>query len=144
VTFDPRGCGLSDRALGDVEGFVERCAADIEAVMDAAELEQAALYAQLHSGPPCVRLAVDRPERVSHLVLDGTYARWLRAPDTPDGMPADVAEVFTEVVAQHWGNGATIEVFAPSLADDERSRDAWAQYERMATSPGHARSLPER
>lgn len=144
VTFDPRGCGLSDRTLGDVEHFVERCAADIEAVMDAAGLERVGLYAQLHSGPPCVRLAVDRPDRVSHLVLDGTYARWLRAPDTPDGMPADVAEVFKEVLAQNWGSGATIEVFAPSLAGDERSRDAWAQYERMATSPGHARSLLER
>ncbi len=144
VTFDPRGCGLSDRTVGDVEGFVERCAADIEAVMDAAGLERAALYAQFHSGPPCVRLAVDRPERVSHLVLDGTYARWLRAPDTPDGMTDEVAALFVDMVAQHWGDGRTIEAFAPSLAADERYRDAWAQYERMATSPGHVRSLLER
>ncbi len=112
--------------------------------MDDAGLDRAALYAQFHSGPPCIRLAADRPDRVSHLVLDGTYARWLRAPDTPDGMRDEVAAMFVETVSRNWGNGSTIEAFAPSLAGDDRYRDAWAQYERMSTSPGDARALLER
>lgn len=144
VIFDPRGCGLSDRTLGDPEHFVEEFAGDIGAVTDAAGLERAALLGAFHSGPACIRFAVDHPERVSHLLLDGSYARWRRAPDTPDGMRDEVADRFVETITEHWGTGATIDAFAPSLAGSEHQREAWAQYERMASSPGHVRALMER
>jgi class 3 adenylate cyclase/alpha-beta hydrolase superfamily lysophospholipase len=144
VTFDARGCGLSDRALGDPEGFVEEFAGDIGAVMDAAGVERAAVYAQFHSTPACIRFAVDHPERVSHLVVDGGYARWRRAPEIPDGMREDVADRFVENVTELWGTGATIDAFAPALAADERQREAWGQYERMASSPGHVHALMDR
>jgi class 3 adenylate cyclase len=77
-------------------------------------------------------------------VLDGAYARWRRAPDTPDGMRDEVADRFVERVTEHWGTGATIDAFAPSLAGSEHQREAWAQYERMASSPGHVRAMMQR
>lgn len=141
VTFDLRGCGLSDRFLGESTDFAARVASDIEAVMDAFGVERAAVYARFHSGPPAVRLAVDHPERVSHLLLDGTYARWRRDTDYPVGMPADACRQMIEVVATNWGNGRTVEYFASALAGDERHRDAFAHYERTATSPGQVRQL---
>lgn len=144
VVFDPRGCGVSDRVLGDPEDFVGMFAADLVAVMDHAEVPVAAVVGQFHSGPACIRTAVDHPDRVSRLILDGTYARWRRAPDYPAGMREPVVDTMIEVVAANWGNGRTIEFFAPSLADDERQREAFAQYERMATSPGLVRSLTSR
>jgi pimeloyl-ACP methyl ester carboxylesterase len=104
-------------------------------------VERAAVVGQFHSGPPCIRAAVDHRDRISHLVLDGTYARWKRAPDYPFGMRDETAEKIIEVVAANWGNGRTIEFFASSLAGDERQQEAFAQYERMSTSPGQVRAL---
>ena len=144
LVFDPRGCGMSDRDLGPADDFVGTVAGDILAVMDHAAVERAALYGQFHSGPPCVRVAVDHPDRVTHLVLDGTYARWRADDDYTVGMRPDVVARFVEAVAQHWGDGRTIEFFAPTLAGDPRQREAWAQYERMATSPGQVHRLLDR
>ena len=61
---------------------------------------------------PTIQLAVEHPERVSHLILDGTSARWLRSPDYPAGLPAGVAERFVEMLHDTWGTGSSLELFA--------------------------------
>src|SRR5439155_9131911 len=73
VRFDMRGNGLSDRTVKDVS--VDAMALDLEAVMDGLSLERAVLYAQCFGGPAAVLYTVRNPDRVSKLVLDGTYAR---------------------------------------------------------------------
>ncbi len=75
VRMDERGCGLSDRNVGDVsfEAFVR----DLEAVVDAAGLERFALLGHSQGGPISIDYAVRHPERVSHLVLLGSYTRGL-------------------------------------------------------------------
>jgi class 3 adenylate cyclase len=144
VVFDQRGCGLSDRNLGREEDWVGQSVADLIAVMDAAELPLAVLYGEFHSGPTCIRAAVERSDRIADLLLVGSYARWMRAPDYPAGMPEDVTVRMMDLIRDNWGNGRTIEYFAPALAADERQRDLFGQYERMATSPGQARALTAR
>ena len=73
VRYDTRGCGLSDREPADVslEGWVR----DLEAVVDAIGLERFPLLGISQGGPIAIAYAVRHPERVSHLVLYGSFLR---------------------------------------------------------------------
>lgn len=72
VRYDKRGVGLSDRNIDDFS--VESRLKDLEAVVDDAGLERFALYGFSEGGPVAITYAVRHPERVSHLVLHGTFA----------------------------------------------------------------------
>jgi pimeloyl-ACP methyl ester carboxylesterase/DNA-binding CsgD family transcriptional regulator len=73
IRYDTRGCGLSDREPAEIslEGWVH----DLEAVVDAAGLERFPLLGVSQGGAIAVAYANRHPERVSHLVLYGTFAR---------------------------------------------------------------------
>jgi pimeloyl-ACP methyl ester carboxylesterase len=73
VRYDERGCGLSDREPQDFsfDGWL----LDLEAVVDTLQLEHFALLGISQGGPVAIAYAAAHPERVSHLVLYGTYAR---------------------------------------------------------------------
>jgi pimeloyl-ACP methyl ester carboxylesterase/DNA-binding winged helix-turn-helix (wHTH) protein len=73
VRYDERGCGLSDRdpPKFSFEGWL----LDLEAVVDELELEHFALLGISQGGPVAIAYAAKHPDRVSHLVLYGTYAR---------------------------------------------------------------------
>jgi pimeloyl-ACP methyl ester carboxylesterase len=77
VRFDQRGVGLSDSDPADIS--FEAWVNDLEAVADAAGLERFALLGASQGGAMAVAYAARHPERVSHLVLLGAYARgWNR------------------------------------------------------------------
>ena len=74
--YDVRGCGLSDRkpAALDLDDLV----LDLEAVMDRVDATGSTpvvLYGVCYGGLIAARYAAKHPERVSKLVLDGTYAK---------------------------------------------------------------------
>ena len=71
ITFDKREQGLSDR-LGRPP-TLEETMEDLHAVLDAAGSERAAVFGVSEGGPMALLLAATYPERVSHLVLLGTY-----------------------------------------------------------------------
>ena len=73
VRYDQRGCGLSDRDPVDVsfEAYVR----DLETVVNAAGLERFALLGISQGGAAAVAYAARHPERVSHLILYGAFAR---------------------------------------------------------------------
>jgi class 3 adenylate cyclase len=75
VRYDLRGCGLSDRAPADIS--LDHLALDLTAVVDkaAGPEEPVVLYATCYGGPIAARYAAEHPDRVSQLILDGTYAR---------------------------------------------------------------------
>jgi DNA-binding SARP family transcriptional activator/pimeloyl-ACP methyl ester carboxylesterase len=71
ITYDRRGTGLSG---GTVRDFgVEAAVDELEAVLELLD-EPAALFAMSGAGPIALACAARRPDRVSHLVLFGTYA----------------------------------------------------------------------
>src|SRR5262245_41181333 len=72
VHYDERGNGLSDWENPDfsLDAFVR----DLEAVVDALGLERFALIGSSKGGPTSIAYAARHPERVSHLVLYGTFA----------------------------------------------------------------------
>jgi pimeloyl-ACP methyl ester carboxylesterase/DNA-binding CsgD family transcriptional regulator len=71
--MDPRGCGLSDWDVTDIS--FDAWVGDLEAVVDAAGLERFALLGHSQGGAIAVEYAVRHPERVTQLVLLGSYAR---------------------------------------------------------------------
>jgi pimeloyl-ACP methyl ester carboxylesterase/DNA-binding CsgD family transcriptional regulator len=88
VRYDERGYGLSD---WDVDDFgLEARVADLEAVVDHAGLDRFALMAMSQGGPPSIAYAVRHPERISRLMLYGSYAAAFRDP-TPEDLELDAA-----------------------------------------------------
>ena len=73
IRYDERGCGLSDRDVGDLS--VETWVADLETVVDAAGVDRFALLGVSQGAAIALAYAVRHPERVTHLVLYGGYAR---------------------------------------------------------------------
>lgn len=143
ILFDPRGCGLSDPIPTATVPTTEERVDDIRAVLDATGSERAAVLAQGHGGPAGMLLAGTNPDRISSLVLYGTYARWRRSEDYPVGMPPEVCERFEAEIRGMWGTGGTIAGFLPSLARDEKWRRSWARSERMGASPAGVAALME-
>lgn len=139
LLLDRRGTGLSDR-VNELPTLEQRMD-DVRAVMDAAGAEQAALFGISESGPMCLMFAATYPARTSALVLYGTFARLLRAPDYAIGMPAESAGKFLELLEESWGTGMSADSFAPSLAHDEVFRRSWARFERLAVSPSGIKTL---
>jgi pimeloyl-ACP methyl ester carboxylesterase len=72
IRYDQRGTGLSDRNIESVslDGWVR----DMEAVVDALDLKDFALLGISQGGPTAIQYAVRHPERVSKLVLYGSFA----------------------------------------------------------------------
>lgn len=73
VTFDPRGTGLSDRDVQDVA--LEARLRDLTAVLEKLDLPRFTLHGMGLSGPVAVTYAAEHQDRVTHLVLDDTFAR---------------------------------------------------------------------
>jgi class 3 adenylate cyclase len=134
LVFDRRGVGLSD-PLARAATLEERMD-DVRAVMDAAGSERAALLGMSEGATMCMLFAATYPERTSALVLWGAMARSTAAPDYPWGPDREaVREAQDELIAPLWGQGATIEIFSPSMAGDPRAREFQARFERQAASP---------
>jgi pimeloyl-ACP methyl ester carboxylesterase len=71
LTFDPRGNGGSDRPTDPAAYREDEFAADIRAVMDAAEVEQAVLVGLSLGAQRSLIFAAEHPERVLGLALIG-------------------------------------------------------------------------
>jgi class 3 adenylate cyclase/pimeloyl-ACP methyl ester carboxylesterase len=131
IRFDKRGTGLSDPVPG-VPTLEERME-DVRAVLDAAGSTRAALFGYSEGGPMAALFAATYPERTLALVMYGTYPSGVRLPDKNGA--------FIRGVDERWGEGGIIDFFAPTVAHDDRVRDAFATYERAAASPSMAHAL---
>ena len=141
ILFDKRGTGLSDRVSPDSLPTLEQRMDDIRAVMDAAGSERAVLFGTLGGGAMSGLFAASYPERSIGLILYGTFGRL--EPDT--GLLsrlADSEEAALDRIEREWGtDGVGVAFWAPSLVDDEPSRDAYLRLSRSSVSPGSARAL---
>lgn len=139
IIFDKRGQGLSDR-LGRPP-TLEESMDDLHAVMDAAGCERAALLGFSEGGPMSAFFAASHPDRVTSLVLYGTWARLLWAPDHPQGIKPRALERLRELFRDEWGGAVGARLWAPSAADDPEFRRSWARLLRQGTSPTGALDL---
>jgi class 3 adenylate cyclase len=135
LCFDKRGTGVSDpvplAALPTLEQWID----DIRTVMDAAGSKRAAILGHGESGQMAMLFAATYPEHASALILVDACARHLRDVDYPWGLPADRVPQLLQWLEEGWGSGRAVEIVAPSIAHDERSRRWYARYERLMAGP---------
>lgn len=139
ILWDKREQGLSDR-LGQPP-TLEQGMDDLRAVLDAVGAERAALLGVSEGGPMSALFAATFPERVTHLVLYGTYAKMVRSEDYPIGLPRDRLEQWVERIGRSWGGPEALEAFAPTMATDPEFKQWWAHLLRSGTSPRAATAL---
>ncbi len=137
IRFDKRGTGMSDRPSGvpDLETRMH----DVLAVMDAVGSERAAVVGYSEGGPMAVLLAAMHPERVSALVLYGSYARRTRTEDYPGAQTREERDAYTELLVSSWDWEADLRLRCPS--GDEQMQRWWARRMRAAATPGTVRAL---
>jgi pimeloyl-ACP methyl ester carboxylesterase len=139
VVFDKRGQGLSDRPAHPPT--LEESMDDLQAVMDAAGCERAAVFGISEGGPMSTIFAATHPDRVSSLVLYGTYARMLKAPGFPLGISDAALDRWAETMRREWGGPVGLGMWAPSAMDDGAFQRWWARLLRQGTSPAGAIAL---
>jgi class 3 adenylate cyclase/pimeloyl-ACP methyl ester carboxylesterase len=137
IRYDERGCGLSD---WDASLSLESYVADLETVADACGLKQFPLIGISQGGAVAVTYAIRHPERLTHLILYGAYAKGARARATRSEIEEFDAVL---ILTRHgWGrdNPAYRQMFASSFipgANEEQMR--WFNdLCRVSTSPEKA------
>lgn len=123
IRYDARGCGLSDRglagvSLADLDLWVE----DLERVVESLNLDRFALLGVSQGGPVATAFASRFPDKVSQLILFGTYARGMGRRDNMQqgaqaSLQVDLAKVgwgmeddqFLEVFTRQFIPGAGLE-----------------------------------
>ena len=100
LRYDERGCGLSEHQVEDVSE--RHWLDDLETVVEAAGIVRPHVLLGISQGSAaCIRYAVAHPERVSHLILYGGYARGglLRG-----GRAAEHYRALLEMARLGWGS----------------------------------------
>ena len=139
VIYDKRGQGLSDRGGGPPT--LEQSMDDLTAVIAAAGCERPAIFGVSEGGPMSLLFAATYPDRVSSLVLYGAFARMLKAPDFPQGIPAEGLERWVEIVRRDWGSAVGVDLWAPNAVGDRDFERWWSRLLRYGTSPAGAVAL---
>ncbi len=139
IVFDKREQGLSDRT--GRPPTLEESMDDLKAVMEAAGCKRPAIFGISEGGPMSMLFAATHPDRVSSLVLYGTFARLSEAPDYPRGLPPAAFDRWVEMVRREWGGPVGIDLWAPSLVGDPGFERSWAYLLRHGTSPAGAIAL---
>jgi pimeloyl-ACP methyl ester carboxylesterase/DNA-binding CsgD family transcriptional regulator len=133
IRYDERGNGLSDWDVADLS--FEAWVHDLEAVVDAAGFQRFALFANSQAGTVAVTYAVRHPERLSHLILYGAYARgWLHRDLTEQQREEE--QLLISLMRVGWGrkNPAFRQVFAMQLCPDATREELQAFDEQMRIS----------
>lgn len=99
VRYDLRGTGMSDRETNDIS--FEHFVTDLGAVVDAQGLERFPLLGISQGGAVAIAYAIRNPQRVSHLILLGCFARG--AAYRPKQGP-EFVEMSRAIIRQGWGS----------------------------------------
>ncbi|HMK10484.1 MAG TPA: alpha/beta fold hydrolase [Acidimicrobiales bacterium] len=144
IRYDERGNGLSDHDVDDwsMDAFVR----DFETVVDEMDLERFPILGLSQGGAVAVTYAARHPERVSHLVLVGSYCegRFARARTADELREANLQ---IEMVRVGWGKDdpAFRRFFASRFIPDGSAElwESFAELLRRTTSAENAAQLLE-
>ncbi|MGE0596953.1 MAG: adenylate/guanylate cyclase domain-containing protein [Hyphomonadaceae bacterium] len=136
LLFDKRGTGASDRDVG--YPTLDDRMDDIRAVMDDAGVERAALFGASEGGNMACMFAAAYPERVSHLMLFGVFAKREWAPDYPWAPTLEEREAWIDMLQRSWGGPADMDGVVPSRAGDAAFAAWFGRFCRMSASPSAA------
>ena len=138
IRYDERGCGLSDWNVPEIS--FDTFVADLEAVVDAAGLDQFPLLGISQGASVSIEYAARHPHRVSHLILFGGYPAGWRHLATPE--EAREREAIMVLIEAGWGRDDPAyrhlfsQTFMPGATNDELS---WFDdFQRRTTSAKNA------
>ena len=139
VRYDERGCGLSDWAVEDLS--FESWVRDLETVADANGTERFGLLGISQGASIAIAYAVRHPERVTHLVLHGSYARG-RLVRSDSLHEREEVETMTKLAELGWGRAdPSFRQFFTSqfIPGGTAEQHQWFnELERISTSPANA------
>ena len=142
IRYDERGCGLSDRNVRDysLEAWVQ----DLETVVDSLGLGQFPLLGISQGASVSIAYAVKHPDKVTHLIIYGGYARGRYNRSLSDEERLQ-AETMINVIRVGWGkeNPAFRQLFTTMLIPDgnEEQMDWLNELARISTSPENAANM---
>jgi len=133
--FDKRGTGSSDRIRGAAS--VEERMEDVRVVMDAVGWERATIWGFDDGGPLGCLFAATYPERTERLILQNSFARWVRAPGYEIGPDRSDYDEFCAAWTAGWGTPETpiVALIAPSQLGDEGFLRWVQRLERQSSTP---------
>jgi len=138
IRYDERGCGLSDWEVPDFT--FDAWVRDLEDVVAAARPEKFALFGMSQGVPVAIAYAVAHPERVSHLILYGGFARGPRK--RPDPIYLERANVLKQLIHLGWRDPhhAFRQVFATLFIPDASTEQTkwFDDLQRVSTSTANA------
>jgi pimeloyl-ACP methyl ester carboxylesterase len=144
ILFDKRGTGLSDRVPLDDLPTLETRMDDMRAVMDAVGMERAAVLGHSEGGAMCALFAATYPARTKALVMVGSPARTRWAPDYPLGVTDEELEELERALLEGWNADlirSFLQMYGPSIADDEEQVQAYVRFAARGSSPTAAGAL---
>ena len=119
---------------------------DLDAVADTFGLERFALFGMSQGGAIAIAYAARRPERVSHLVLLGAYARG-RLRRAPTAQQQDEAATLLQLIRLGWGrDNPAFRQFFTSLFIPESTQEQqrwFNDFERISATPETAATILE-
>jgi pimeloyl-ACP methyl ester carboxylesterase len=100
IRYDERGCGLSDWNI--TEFSMDLWVSDLETVVDQSGSERFALLGISQGASVAISYAIRHPERVSHLILYGGYARGrFRRNPSPENQAE--CRMLVDLIRHGWG-----------------------------------------
>jgi pimeloyl-ACP methyl ester carboxylesterase len=137
IRFDKRGTGMSDRPEGipDLETRMH----DVLSVMDSVGSRQAVVCGYSEGGPMALLLAATHPERVSRLVLYGSYAKRSWAEDYPWAQTIEQRREYTQRLVEGWDWEADLAMRNPT--SDAAMRRWWGLRMRASATPATVQAV---
>ena len=140
LRYDQRGSGLSDWNVSDFS--FERMVQDFEELVDAAGLEKFTILGGCQGAAVGIAYAVRHPERVTKLIINGTFANGWPAPG-PGAQ--EHLEAMLTLIRSGWGrdNPAFRQLWTTLFRPDADSVEAaWLnELQRISSSPENAASM---
>ena len=134
IRYDGRGIGLSDRSVPEISFATFQI--DLETVVDTLQLERFALLGTSQGAAIAIAYAARHPDRVSKLILHGSYALGRNKRGTLGD--AEGAAMMISLMRRGWGDEHSAfmrafgTLFLPSGSPEQIK--AYAELQRTATS----------
>jgi pimeloyl-ACP methyl ester carboxylesterase/class 3 adenylate cyclase len=138
IIVDKRGTGMSDRVSN--VATLETRMDDARAVMDAVGSSRAAIFGGSEGSPMSILFAATYPDRATALVLRGSFARSLWAPDYPWGWTEDQSRDELESDLLLFSDRGSAERMISSVLGGQEARQM-VDYFRSGGSPGVVKAL---
>lgn len=133
VAFDKRGQGLSDRISGAPS--LEQRMDDVRAIMDEIGSRRAILLGFSEGCPMSALFTATYPDRVSHLILFGGFAR------AADRIAPDAWEANVSHLVKNWGTGVMVKAAIGNQVPTPDTVAQFAKFERLSASPGALKTV---